>query len=359
MPEPVPPEHLSTLAYLWHQYEAQPRQLAFRAQTLDEWQAWRTALRAQLVECLGGLPADRCDLAPQVAEVVEEENYRREKVLFYSEPGVAVPCYVLTPRASAPPYRPVIALHGHGSDGARLVVGLTRDDQERADMQALNYDYGRQLAQHGLMVFVPVLRALGERNEALPAFRTGEGVWEKSCQITSMVGLLLGKSLAGMRVWDTMRTVDYIRSRPEPMIESLGCLGLSGGGIVALYAAALEDRISAAVVSGAFCTFRASIMAMDHCADNYVPGLLRYAEVPDIAGLIAPRPLLIEHGVEDPIFPVQATRQAHQDLARVYALLNRADHLEADYHAGAHRFGGGQAFAFLDQWLAEAAPHKR
>jgi predicted esterase len=100
-------------------------------------------------------------------------------------------------------------------------------------------------------------------------------------------------------------------------------------------------------------------MAMDHCADNYVPGILRYAEAPDIAGLIAPRPLLIEHGIEDPIFPIQATRQAYQDLTRVYALLNCADHLEADYHAGAHRFGGGQAFTFLDRWLAEAAPHRR
>jgi len=356
MPESIPPEHLSTLAYLWRQYEAQPRQLAFRAQSLDQWQAWRAALRAQLVECLGGLPADRGDLAAQVAEVVEEGNYRREQVLFYSEPGVAVPCYVLTPRASVPPYRPVIALHGHGSDGARLVLGLARDDQERAHMQALNYDYARQLAQHGFMVFAPVLRALGERNEASPAFRTGEDLWEKSCQITSLVGLLLGKSLAGLRVWDVMRTVDYVRSRPEPMLESIGCLGFSGGGIVALYAAALEDRISAVVVGGAFCTFRASIMAKDHCADNYVPGLLRYAEVPDIAGLIAPRPLLIEHGVEDPNFPIQATRLAYQDLARVYTLLDRADHLEADYHAGAHRFGGGQAFAFLDRWLADNYP---
>jgi dienelactone hydrolase len=200
---------------------------------------------------------------------------------------------------------------------------------------------------------------LGERNEALPAFRTEQGPWEKSCQITSMVGLLLGKSLMSLRVWDVMRTIDYIHSRPESMIGNIGCVGLSGGGVVTLYAAALEDRIGVAVVSGALCTFRASIMAMDHCADNYVPGILRYAEAPDIAGLIAPRPLLIEHGIEDPLFPIPATRQAYQDLARVYTLLNCADHLEADYHAGAHRFSGGQAFTFLDRWLAEAAPHKR
>src|SRR5512135_933720 len=122
------PESLSTLTYLWQQYEAGPRQLAFRARTLDEWQVWRKTLHARLAECLGELPvsreADRCDLAPQVVEVVEEQDYRREKVVFYSEPGVAVPCYVLTPRTALPPYRPLIALHGHGSDGARLLLGL-------------------------------------------------------------------------------------------------------------------------------------------------------------------------------------------------------------------------------------------
>jgi predicted esterase len=351
MPDPVPEDHLSTLAYLWKQYETQPRQLAFRAETLEQWRAWRDALRAQLVECLGGFPAGRCDLSAQVVEVVEEPDYRREKVYFYSEPGVAVPCHVLIPRSASPPYRPVIALHGHGSDGARLLLGLARDDQERAHMQDLNYDYACQLAQHGLLVFAPVLRDLGERIESRPAFRTGEGPWEKSCQMAALVGLLLGKSLAGLRVWDVMRTVDYIRSRPEPMTQDIGCLGLSGGGVVALYAAALDDRLSAVVIDGALCTFRASIMAIEHCADNYVPGLARYAEAHDIAGLIAPRPLLIEHGMEDPIFPIEGVRQVYHHLARIYSLLGCVERLELDEFDGGHRFGGRKAFSWLDRWV--------
>ena len=354
MPDGVPQEHLSTLAYLWRQYQAQPRQLAFRAQTLDQWRAWRGALRAALTECLGGFPADRCELSPRVVEVVEEQDYRREKIYFYSEPDVAVPCYVLVPRNASPPYRPVIALHGHGSDGARLVLGLAQGDEELAHLQALNYDYGRQLAQRGFMVFVPVQRDLGERMESASAFRTGSGVWEKSCQMAALVGLLLGKTLAGLRAWDVIRTVDYIRSRPEPMIEGIGCLGLSGGGVVTLYAAALDDRLSPIVICGACCTFRASIMAIDHCPDNYVPGILRYAEMGDIASLIAPRPLLIQHGTEDPIFPVEGVRQAYHDLARAYSLLGCPERSELDLFAGGHRFGGGKAFSWLDRWLVRS-----
>ena len=352
MPDCVPQEHLSTLAYLQRQYQAQPRQLAFRAQTPDQWRAWRAALRAALVECLGGFPADRCELSPQVVQVVEEQDYRREKVFFYSEPGVAVPCYVLIPRSASPPYRPVIALHGHGSDGARLLLGMAQGDEELAHLQDFRYDYARQLAQRGFMVFAPVMRDLGERIEPAPAFRTGLGAWEKSCQMAALVSLLLGKSLAGLRALDVMRTVDYIRTRPEPMIEGIGCLGLSGGGVVTLYTAALDDRLSAVVIGSAFCTYRASIMAIEHCPDNYIPGLLRYAEMSDVAGLIAPRPLLIQHGTEDPIFPIEGVRQAYDDLSQVYTLLEHADHLDADFFPGGHRFGGHQAFSFLERWLA-------
>ena len=351
MPNHIPKQHLSTMAYLWQQYDAQPRALAFRAQTRDEWRTWCDALRAQLTELLGGFPAERCALTAQIVEIVEEDEYRREKIVFYSEPGVAVPYYVLTRRNIAPPYRPVIALHGHGSDGARLLLGLAQGDEEVVQMRAYNYDYARQLAQHGFMVFVPVQRALGERMETDPAFRTGEGVWEKSCEITARACLLLGKTLVGLRVWDVMRTIDYIHSRAEPITASIGCLGLSGGGTTTLYAAALNERLSAVVIDGAFCSYRASIMSTTHCPDNYIPGILKYAEIADIGGLIAPRPLLIEHGTEDGTFPIAGARQAYHDLAPVYALLDCANHLDADFFPGGHRFGGRKAFAWLERWL--------
>ena len=350
-PAAIPREHLSTMAYLWRQYETEPRQLTFRAETREEWHVWRNALRSKLIDCMGGFPSERADLREQVAEVVEAKSYRREKVFFYSEPQVAVPCYVLTPRSVPPPYRPVIALHGHGSGGARLLVGKARGKKDRAQLKAYNYDYAQQLAEHGFMVFVPVQRALGERVETNHDFRTQSGLDAKSCEMTASVSLLFGRTLMGLRVWDVLRTIDYIRSRSEPMIEGIGCVGLSGGGSAMLYAAALDERLSATVVDGAFCTYRASIMSIVHCPDNYIPGILRYGEMADIAGLIAPHPLLIEHGTRDPIFPIEGVRQAYRELERVYALLGVSERLDADFFPGGHRFGGRKAFDWLDRWL--------
>jgi len=343
------------MSYLWREYERTPRALAFRAQTQDEWRAWRDALRAKLIECLGGFPTERCDLAPRVAQVVEEKEYRREKVYFYSEPEVAVPCYVLIPRKVTPPYRAVIALHGHGSDGAYLLLGLPRREKDRAVMRADRLDYARQLARRGFIVFVPVQRALGERVEKSGAYRERSGRRAKSCTLATLTSFMLGRTMVGLRVWDVMRTIDYIRTRPEPIAEQIGCIGWSGGGTTALYASALDERISATVLEGAFCTYRASSLVLNHCADNYIPGILRYAELPDIAALIAPRPVLIESGTKDSIFPIQGVKQAYAELARVYAVLSCPDHLDADYFPGRHRFGGRKAFAWFERWCQRIA----
>jgi dienelactone hydrolase len=350
----IPQRHHSTMAYLWQQYSQHPRALAFSASSHAEWLAWRHELRDKLSECLGKFPAERCNLSPRVVETIDQELYRQEKVYFYSEPGVAVPCYVLTPRNVQPPYRPVIAVHGHGSGGASLLLGIARGKKERAQMQKYNCDYAHQLARNGFMVFVPVQRALGERTEQEPTYSTRSGLDEKSCEMVSAVSLLFGKTLIGLRVWDLMRTIDYIRSRSEPLVDKVGCVGLSGGGSTTLYAAALDERIRLAVIAGALCTYRASIMSIVHCPDNYVPGILRYGEISDVAGLIAPRPLLIESGLADDIFPIAGVRQAYRELKRVYALLRAADHLDRDFYPGGHKFGGRKTYNWLTRWFAQA-----
>jgi predicted esterase len=71
----------------------------------------------------------------------------------------------------------------------------------------------------------------------------------------------------------------------------------------------------------------------------------------DLAGLIAPRPLLIESGTDDPIFPVAAARREHELLATLYQLLGASDRLEHDVFEGGHRWHGDRAYPFLERWL--------
>lgn len=345
----------TTLNTLWRTQRQHTPHYAFQAKTKEEWSHWQSALLARLSERLGAFPTTQPPLDPTLLSVAEYDDYRQEYIAFQSESGIYVPCYVLIPHHAKPPYRPVIALHGHGRGGAAHVVGLTVDKSTQAaeteHIHLHNYDYGRQLARHGFLVFVPEQRGFGRRMELHPGMISGTDLWQSSCRALAYNALLLGKTLLGLRVWDVMRTLDYITSRAEPLVNGVGCIGLSGGGTTTLYSAALDKRISVAVISGAFGDFHSSIMTTIHCDCNYIPGILQDADMADIAALIAPRPLLVENGTEDPIFPVAKTIAACEQVNRAYTLLNACERFEQDIFAGGHRFNGDKAIPWLARWL--------
>ena len=343
---------LRTMPGLWRWADDAPRRMAFRAGDRAEAAAWQAALREEIVRLLGGFPAARCDLDPHAIERVEGPDLTRETLVIQTQPGEYMPVHVLIPRGGSAPWRRVIAVHGHGTGGARLLTGEPADPVEAGLVKELNYDYARQMARRGFLVFVPVLRALGDRMED-PALRDAvDPAWQSSCHVVSMSALLCGKTLIGLRAWDMLRLVDYIETRAEPAAPGLACAGLSGGGTVTLFTAALEPRITCAVISGYLNTFRDSIMAVRHCACNYVPGILNVADMADIAGLIAPRPVFIESGENDPIFPPGATRRALDDLRRVYRVFGAEDRLASRFFPGAHEWGGAPAIDWLEEQFA-------
>jgi len=121
--------------------------------------------------------------------------------------------------------------------------------------------------------------------------------------------LLFGQTMIGWRVWDVMRTIDWIETRKELDAKRVGCMGISGGGTCTTFSAALEPRIKVAMISGYLNIFRDCILSLSHCIDNYVPGILNWAEMYDVAGPIAPRPMFAESGSKDRIFPIAGSRE--------------------------------------------------
>src|SRR6185436_8596695 len=103
---------------------------------------------------------------------------------------------------------------------------------------------------------------------------------------------------------------------------------ISGGGTATLFATALEPRLRAAFVSGYLNTFRDSVGSLAHCIVNYVPGILNWAEMHDVAGLIAPRPLFVESGEKDDIFPIQASLESFGHVQEIYSVFQAADRIE-------------------------------
>jgi pimeloyl-ACP methyl ester carboxylesterase len=93
-----------------------------------------------------------------------------------------------------------------------------------------------------------------------------------------------------------------------------------------------------------FCTFAASIMSIHHCLCNYVPGLLAEAEMADVLGLFAPRPVVVVAGEQDHIFPIEATGRAFERLRRIYAAAGVPDACRLVVGDAGHRFYADEAW---------------
>jgi dienelactone hydrolase len=324
-------------------YASTPRRLAFQANTRDEATAWQKALRVKLLELVGGFPEPGSPLRPKVLETRHYPAYRRDKVIFDSRPGSTVLVYVLVPARAAAAMPSVICLPGHGR-GVDDIVGIDERGNDRTEKTGYAYDFAVQVAAAGAAAIAIEQSGFGCRRDPRNA---GRGLAQKGCDPAAGMALMLGQTLIGWRVWDVVRTLDYISTRSDLDANRVGCIGISGGGTAALFAAAIEPRIKAAMVSGYLNTFKDSIGTLNHCMDNFVPGILEWAEMHDIAGLIAPRPFFAESGEQDNIFPVSAAKESFARLRRIYDVFGAGDRIEHEVFPADHSFWGKRGIPFL------------
>ncbi len=342
-------DHFDSLAYSLARYDGNARRLAFPSgdASAAARAAWRKQARAQLAEHLGPMPAERVPATPRLGRAVERKGYTRIPLTFETRRDLTAFGYFLIPeKAAANKKSPaVLCLPGHGY-GVDDLVGIGPDGREHEHAEGYQYRFAVQCVERGYVVFALEMLGFGRRRD--PAARRG-GPSHSSCQPAAGAALLFGETMAGWRVWDAQRALDLLADRPEVDASRLGVMGISGGGTVAFYASALDERIKATVMSGSFCTFRDSILSVGHCMDNYVPGVLRWFEVADIAGLIAPRALFCECGTDDNIFPARGVRAALRDAERIYEAEGVRGQLGHAFFNGPHEFNGRAAFP----WLAE------
>ncbi|HKQ05175.1 MAG TPA: alpha/beta hydrolase family protein [Blastocatellia bacterium] len=338
---------LDSLQFCLSSYERVTPSMSFAAKDGPAARRWQKQTRKKLVELLGGFPAERVALRPSILERKEFAGYTREKIIFQSRDNLAVFGYLLLPKDRPKQLPAIICLPGHGR-GCDDIVGIAEDGRERETKSGYQHDFALQAVEHGYAAFAIEQLAFGCRRDAA-ARQHGAG--QSSCQPAAGAALLLGQTMVGWRSWDVMRAIDYLGTRPEVDASRIATMGISGGGTISLFSAALDQRIKVAVVSGYFNTFRDSIVSLSHCIDNYVPGLLNYVEMYDLAGLVAPRGLFVESGTRDPIFPIAASRAAFKKAQAIYAVFGAPEMTGQEVFEGEHLFYGKGAFEFLKRQL--------
>lgn len=276
--------------------------------------SWRTAAAGRLRELLA-LPRDRTHdgavrrsdgwLSGDEVALVEPPEPRL--VTLDTEDG-EIPCWLLRPPADRALAAGVVAVAGHGPGVDALVEPAPHADDFHGGL-------ARKLAAAGFTVLCPEMISFGRRRTPVPDTAPPS---ESSCQVDAMRGLLTGHPVLGRRVADTLAAVRALRRTEGVPPGRVAVVGGSGGGAVALLAAALDQQIPAAVVGTFVSSFTESLCAVPHCVCNAVPDLLTWFEMADLAALVAPRRLIIEAGRRDPIFPIAATERAYAELLDVW-----------------------------------------
>lgn len=250
--------------------------------------------------------------------------------------GLSFPMYLLSPAEQAESRYTQCAVfcHGHGN-GSRETLGLD------ARGNPLDADYHRlapiELCKLGYTVAVPEILGFGDTCTT----------WDTTCRAAYGSLAMMGLSLAGLRVYQIMRVIDYLILYLHADIENLVCMGISGGGMLTTLTSACDTRISTAVVSGYLSSFAQSIMSIEHCICNFIPDLYSYFEMSDLAALILPRTLVMEAGTEDPIFPIEAARQTAEQLAGLYQIAGKPERFILDEFSGGHQISGRLAYPLL------------
>ncbi|MCK5845028.1 MAG: acetylxylan esterase, partial [Victivallales bacterium] len=249
---------------------------------------WRTKLGRKVTGLLGDFPEDKCALNAKTVWKRKHPLGTIEKVVFTSEPYCDVIAYLCLPKNTTGKVPCFIALQGH-STGAHNSIGVEREKETLGIDVEGDRDYGLGCMSRGVAALCIEQRSFGLRREQHQKMVSDHG-----CHDAVMHSLMLGKTLAGERVYDVDRGIDYLATRPEIDIKKIGVMGNSGGGTITMFAAAvLRKRLAFAIPSCSFCTYEASIMSIYHCSDNYIPGLLKYADMADVMGVFAPKPVVV------------------------------------------------------------------
>lgn len=263
------------------------RQRAVAAlRTRAEAEARQREVREKILRLLGGLPTERTPLNTRHLGTEERDGYRYDRVIFESLPGFHIPANVYRPARGDGPFPAILMPVGHspeGKEGERTTaIGLARKG-----FVVLKYDPIGQGER--LQYYDPDLRAS----------RVGATTAEHSHANGHTV--LIGDNVARYRVWDGIRGLDYLVSRPDVDPRRLGVTGCSGGGTLTTYIAALDPRVAAAAPSCYITTWRALLerLGPQDGEQSFAHFLSEGLDIPDYIALFAPKPYLIASTRDD------------------------------------------------------------
>ena len=321
------------------------RQEAYAAiQTPEDLDALRTRVRSRLAAMWGPMPEERTSLNPRQLGSIERPGYVVEKIIYESRPKSYVTANLYRPKATEGRLPAVIFPPGHADDGKAY-----REYQRFAIV----------MARSGFIVLAWDPIGQGERVQLWDTQnkRPLVGLGTKEHRVLGQQCYLLGLNLMQYRVWDSIRAIDYLESRPDVDRERIAMAGNSGGGMETLQFAPFEPRIKAAAPMCAVAGFRRKTEALLIAdPEQILYGTLRYGiEHTELLASFAPRPLMIGAATRDYV-PIQGARETYRAVSKAYALVKaneKASLIETDDVHGLNKDLREATARWFSHWLSD------
>jgi dienelactone hydrolase len=273
--------------------------------------------RDRLLECLGGDWPAPGPLNVRVTKSTPADGYEIRTLTYEAEPGDPIPALLLVPNSvsASKPAAAIAIWHQHNGEwhfGKSEPAGLAGNPMHHT---------GAALAKEGYVVLCPDALCFEERQD--PTGKLQAGNYERFEFLRYTVA---GKCMAWKNILDMRRAVDFLVSLPEVKADKIGCYGHSMGSTHTWLIGPWEPRLKCLVGNCCLPTYKAIHRGhMLHCFPNFVPGIFKYGDTPDIAALIAPRPLLLNFGETDSGSPIDEVRTGLKVIEQTYASMHADD----------------------------------
>jgi dienelactone hydrolase len=370
--------HIGNLyPFIQKQADRSTFELSFLHGTFRHLETWQKSARAKVFQHLFYAPPPAAP-RPDVIRRHDRADYIEEHLTFQTTPDLRVPACVLIPKNATRAAPGILVLHCHGGVyvwGKDKVI--EHDDEHPALREFKQQLYegtsiATELVRLGYVVMTIDMFYWGERRMLLdedpPSFRDPRTMTKddidafnrRSQQAESLVArslLTAGISWPGVMLWDDLRSVDYLASRPEVDPRRLACVGLSVGGYRSFVLAALDPRIKAAIDVGWMSSLGTHIRR--HVINSigltfHIVGLYRYLDLPDLAALIAPRSVLVINGSRDQLFPPEGVRAAFEKIDRCFGKAGVRERQQCRLYDAPHEFNRrmqAEAWEWLERSL--------